>query len=105
MSDVEILIGCKGFEWDKYNSEKIGIKHKVSPFEGEQIFFNVPLVVTDRVKHLGRGNRYYALGRTDANSLLFVVLTVRANRIRVISARDMSRKERKVYKSHEKENT
>ena len=94
-----------GFKWDKHNSKKIWIKHKVSSSEGEQIFFNLPLVVTDTIKHLGRENRFYALGRTDANRYLFVAFTVRANNIRIISARDMSRKERKVYKSHEKENT
>ena len=105
MSNVKLLFGCAGFEWDKHNSEKIWIKHKVSPSEGEQIFFNLPLVIADTVKHSRRENRYYALGRTDANRQLFVVFTVRANNIRIVSARGMSRKERKVYKSHEKENT
>ena len=49
--------------------------------------------------------RYYVLGHTDVDRKLFVVFTVRATKIRVISARDMSRKERKEYKQHEKENT
>ena len=105
MSDVKLLFDCTGFEWDKHNSEKIWAKHKVSPSESEQIFFNLPVVVADAVKHSGKENRYYALGRTDANRQLFVVFIVRAKNIRLISARDMSRKERKVYKLHEKENT
>ncbi|MHC4139356.1 MAG: BrnT family toxin [Planctomycetota bacterium] len=105
MSNVKLLFGCTGFEWDKHNSEKIWIKHKVSLSESEQIFFNLPLVVADTVEHSGRENRYFALGRTDANRQLFMVFTVRSKNIRIISARDMSRKERKVYKSREKENT
>ncbi|MBT3878818.1 MAG: BrnT family toxin [Candidatus Scalindua sp.] len=105
MSNVKLLFGCTGFEWDKHNSEKIWIKHEVSPSESEQIFFNLPLVVADSVKHSGVENRFYALGRTDANRQLFVAFTVRANNIRIISSRDMSYNERKVYKSHEKENT
>ena len=105
MSDMKLLFDCTGFEWDKHNSEKIWLKHQVSPSESEQMFFNLPLVVADAVKYSGIENRYYALGRTDANRQLFVVFAVQANNIRIISSRDMSRKERKVYKSHEKENT
>jgi hypothetical protein len=77
----------------------------MSPSECEQIFFNLPLVVADDVKHSERENRFYALRRTDTNRLLFVVFTVRKNKIRVISARDMNRKERRVYQSYEKEDT
>ncbi|HDH04333.1 MAG TPA: BrnT family toxin [Nitrospirae bacterium] len=105
MSAVKFLFDCTGFEWDKHNSEKIWLKHNVSPSESEQVFFNLPLVGADVEKHSARENRHYALGHTDLNRQLFVVFTVRANKIRIISARDMSRKERKVYKSHEKENT
>ena len=65
----------------------------------------MPLVLADSEKHSEKSNRYYVLGHTDVGRKLFVVFTVRAARIRVISARDMSRKERKEYKSHEKENT
>ncbi len=106
MSDGEpILFNCTGFDWDKHNSEKIWLKHQVLPSECEQIFFNLPLVVAVAEKHSEKSIRYYALGHTDANRKLFVVFTVRAKKIRVISSRDMSRKERKEYESHEKENT
>ena len=105
MSDENILLNCTGFEWDKHNSEKIWVKHKVSPSESEQIFFNLPLIVTDAVKHSEKENRFYALGHTDTNRLLFVVFTIRSNNIRIISARNMSRKERKVYQSYEKEDS
>ena len=91
------LSDCTGFEWDEHNTEKISDKHQVSPSESEQIFFNHPLVVEDDLKHSQKEKRYYALGQTDKGRLLFVVFTIRKDLIRVISARDMSRKEKRVY--------
>lgn len=96
MDDIERLLGCTGFKWDKDNIEKNWLKHKVSPIECEQIFFNKALVAED-LKHSQREKRYYALGLTDDKRLLFVSFTIRRDRIRVISARDMSKKERKIY--------
>jgi uncharacterized DUF497 family protein len=105
MTPSDILSKCIGFEWDEYNADKIWLKHRVSLSECEQIFFNLPLVVADDIKHSEQENRFYALGQTDAERFLFMVFTVRKNKIRVISARDMNRKERRVYQSHEDENT
>ncbi len=99
--DLELLQKCKGFEWDVHNAKKNWRKHGVTPSECEQIFFNLPLVVADDTRHSVKENRFHALGKTDACRTLFVVFTVRRERIRVISARDMSRKERKVYESHD----
>ncbi len=99
----DILTKCTGFEWDKYNADKIWLKHHVSLWECEQIFFNLPLVVSEDVKHSWQENRFFALGQTDAERFLFVVFTIRNNKIRVISARDMNRKERRVYQSYEED--
>lgn len=96
MDDIERLSNCTGFDWDKDNIEKNWLKHKVSPVECEQVFFNKALVAED-LKHSQREKRYYALGLTDDKRLLFVAFTIRKNLIRVISARDMSKKERKIY--------
>lgn len=93
----EILNQCIGFEWDDGNLDKNWLTHKVSPTECEQIFFNHPLVIKDDIKHSEVEKRFYALGKTDLKRMLFLVFTVRSNLIRVISARDMSRKEREVY--------
>jgi len=101
MSDLELLLECTGFEWDESNSVKNWIKHNVSASECEQIFFNHPLVLAEDVKHSKNEKRFYVLGHTNENRLLFVVFTIRSHQIRVISARDMSKKERKVYLSHE----
>ncbi len=92
-----ILSQCEGFEWDDGNINKNWLKHKVSPAECEQIFFNRPLVIQDDIKHSEAEKRFYALGRTDSKRTLFIAFTVGNKRIRVISARDMSRKEREVY--------
>jgi len=90
-----------GFEWDKENTDKIWRKHKVSPFECEQIFFNQPLVVAPDESHSHAELRFYVLGRTDAARPLFLVFTTRKHLVRVVSARAMSRAEREVYKNHE----
>lgn len=97
----ELLSKCTSFQWDEHNAGKIWVKHQVSVSECEQTFFNRPLVVADDVKHSAHENRFYALGSTNLGRLLFVVFTVRQELIRVISARDMSRKERKVFLDHE----
>jgi hypothetical protein len=101
MAIFNIFQKCSGFEWDAHNAEKNWKKHRVTPSECEQIFFNRPLVVEDDEKHSEKENRHYALGLTDTGRMLFVVFTVRLDKIRVISARDCNRKERKVYQSHE----
>ncbi|MBI5826900.1 MAG: BrnT family toxin [Deltaproteobacteria bacterium] len=95
MDIFDLLQKCAGFEWDAHNTEKNWQRHRVTPSECEQIFFNRPLVVA------GDENRFYSLGHTDVGRMLFLVFTVRRDKIRVISARDMNRKERKVYQSHE----
>ncbi|MGA3085664.1 MAG: BrnT family toxin [Thermodesulfobacteriota bacterium] len=99
------LFQCTGFEWDDHNTEKLRARHGVAPTECEQIFFNRPFVVGDDSKHSEKENRFFVLGKTDTGRLLFLVFTVRSNRIRVISARDTNRKEREIYQAHEKENS
>lgn len=93
MVSFETIIG---FEWDKGNEQK-NSKHGVAPAEAEQVFLNQPLIVLDDLKHSLVEPRYHALGQTSEGRLLHVTFTIRTNRIRVISARDMHRKERSVY--------
>ncbi len=87
---------AKGFEWDHGNADKIRARHGVEPFECEEAFFNLPIVAEDAA-HSEEETRYYALGRTQTGRSLFLVFTIRAERIRVISARPMSRRERRRY--------
>lgn len=97
MKNVDLLLECSGFEWDQANAVKNWIRHRVTPSECEQMFFNEPLVIQDDPKHSKTEKRFYALGRTDGGRLLFTVFTIRNKTIRIISARDMNRKERKVF--------
>ena len=97
---AEVLKGIKGFQWDEGNSGKNEKKHGVTDRESEEIFFNEPLIIARSAKGSPE-IRYAALGKTYGSRLLAVVFTSRANRIRVISARPMSRSERELY---EKEN-
>ena len=89
--------GIDGFEWDEGNSDKNWIKHQVPNSECEELFFNLPLMMVDDQKHSQDEQRYYALGQTNGNRWLFIAFTIRENKIRVISARDMSQNERKAY--------
>jgi uncharacterized DUF497 family protein/predicted DNA binding CopG/RHH family protein len=86
---VDELSQAKGFDWDEWNAPKIWEKHSVSQAECEQVFFNEPLVVAGDAKHSEEERRYYLLGMTDQGRLLFLVFTLRADRIRVITARDI----------------
>ncbi len=99
MDERDPLFRCTGFEWDEHNATKNWEAHRVSAKECEDLFFQSPLVVEDDPRHSAQEERYYALGQTVAGRLLFVAFTIRGDRIRVISARDMSRKEREVYRS------
>ena len=94
---LEILKKCTGFQWDSGNSDKNWISHQVTKSECEQIYFNQPLLIKDDKKHSKNEFRYYALGKTDNERLLLIVFTIRENLIRIISARDMSKKEREAY--------
>jgi uncharacterized DUF497 family protein len=95
--NVDILSRVEGFDWDKGNIEKNWERHKVSFIECEEVFFNEPLIVQADEVHSITENRYYALGRTNDERYLFIASTIRANKIRVISARDMSKRERRIY--------
>ena len=88
-----------GFDWDDGNSRKSVRKHDVSQPEAEQVFFKDPLLVVPDVKHSAAEVRFHALGHTDEGRLLHITFTLRegGTLIRVISARDMSRKERTHY--------
>ena len=94
------LARISGFDWDAGNARK-NDAHGVSATEAEQVFFNRPLVAAVDLKHSGAEPRFLALGRTDASRRLLVVFTFRRRLIRVISARDMSRRERREYDNAE----
>jgi len=94
------IIEPKQFQWDPGNERKSSDKHNVSQTEAEQIFFNQPLLLLEDKAHSQREMRFHALGRTDDNRKLHIAFTIRVNKIRVISARPMHKKERKSYEKN-----
>ena len=92
------LTKITGFDWDDGNTRK-NDKHGVSTAEAEQVFFNEPLLMIADTKHSQGEHRFYALGKTDKGRTLHITFTLRnaGEKIRVISARDMHRKERTIY--------
>ena len=93
------LTRVEGFDWDPGNSRKSVEKHAVTQAEAEQVFFCLKVLVLADIRHSLGEVRYHALGVTDDGRHLHVTFTLRGGGrlIRVISARDMHRKERAVY--------
>jgi uncharacterized DUF497 family protein len=94
---ADLIESLEGFEWDGGNSEKNWKRHRVTQAECEHIFANLPLLLSVASEAASSEPRHFALGRTDGLRELAVVFTVRGKRVRVISARPMSRRERKEY--------
>ena len=99
MMDVTSIPEFEGFDWSGGNAKKNWQSHQVTPLEAEQVFFNTPLLCGADAEHSQKESRFYVLGQTDEGRELFVAFTLRGKRLRVISARNMSRKERRIYKS------
>ena len=94
-----------GFDWDEGNARKSADKHEVLQSEAEQVFFNQALLIVPDHKHNHEEPRYHALGVTDDHRKLHITFTLRGagSLIRVISARNMHRKERKIYEQNQKD--
>ncbi|MCL4272924.1 MAG: BrnT family toxin [Anaerolineales bacterium] len=92
-----VLSQLTGFDWDDSNRQKNWEKHQVLASECEEVFFNLPLLLQADPAHSQQETRYFVLGHTTAGRRLFIAFTVRNDKIRIISARDMSKKERKIY--------
>jgi uncharacterized DUF497 family protein len=102
MQRCDPLAACTGFDWDDANVTKNWERHRVTPEEAEEIFFHDPLIVRSDPGHSAREKRYWALGKTTRERRLFAAFTLRHNLIRVVSVRDMSRREVEVYEKREK---
>ena len=90
-----------GFQWDAGNSEKNWLLHEVKQAEVEQAFYNRPVLVSPDSGHSQGEMRHYVLGRSNAGRTLAIVFTIRATLVRPIMARDMSRRERRLYAEQE----
>lgn len=99
------FLKIEGFEWDKGNRDKNLKKHNVTNEEGEEVFSNNPFVSED-IQHSKQEQRFQALGRTHQRRLLFISFTFskvdQKLKIRIISCRDMNRKEEVKYEEIQK---
>ena len=85
------------FQWDKGNKGKNFVKHKVADRECEEVFFDQKKKIFKDALHSGNEDRLILLGQTRSGRILFIVFTLRSGKARVISARDLNRKERHLY--------
>ncbi|MEK7580854.1 MAG: BrnT family toxin [Patescibacteria group bacterium] len=85
------------FEWDQGNIDKNLNRHDVRDREAEEAFHGSFDLIFEDVKHSLKETRYMILGETRENRRIAVFFTVRNDKIRIISARDMSKKERRDY--------
>lgn len=96
------ILDVDGFDWDKGNELKSYSKHGTTKKEAEEVFDNYPLFF-GRGRNKGSEERMLAYGKSNSDKLLTLVFTIRKNKIRIISARQQSRKERNVYNEKAKE--
>lgn len=93
---MKILKQSFEFEWDRGNTGK-NKKHRVSEREAEQVFFDNHKTIYKDILHSKLEKRMIILGKTKDKRLLYVVFTTRNSKIRIISARDINKKEVKFY--------
>lgn len=85
------------FQWDKGNIEK-NKKHNVEDKEAEEAFLDDgKVILKDKLHSTGLEERFILLGKTKRNRLLYVVFTQRDDKLRIISARDINKKEVYLY--------
>lgn len=96
---LKLLQSIKSFDWDEGNTNKNWEKHKVATKEAEETFYNKPLLLFLDKIHSNKEKRFQILGKTNEDRKLFISFTLRNKKVRVISARNMSRKERRQYEN------
>ncbi|MCX5657432.1 MAG: BrnT family toxin [Candidatus Omnitrophica bacterium] len=93
---MRINLEALEFEWDQWNAGK-NKKHNVADSESEEVFFDGHKTMLRDVLHSHREERFILLGKTKKARLLFLVFTRRGKKIRIISARDLNKKETHLY--------
>ena len=86
-----------GFEWDEHNRDKNLVAHGVTSEECEEALFDPHKKIVADAIQAGHEARFILIGCTNADRVLFIVFTLRKNKLRVISARDLNKRERKLY--------
>ena len=86
-----------GFDWDEGNIKKNLIKHGVSCQEAEEVFLDINAIRLEDNKHSLKEQRFASIGKIISNKILIVFFTIRKNKIRIISVRDVNKKEKNLY--------
>ncbi len=96
-------MGILIFNWDQWNIQKNEIKHGISALEAESLFYDGNLIIFEDIKHSGKKEkRWICYGRSAYHNILMIAFTIRNRKIRIISARKASKKERQVYEQEQK---
>lgn len=90
------------FDWDSGNQTKSLVKHGITTTEAEEAFFNFKQILPDQIHSTKTEPRFVMYGQTDAGKILFISLTMRRKRVRIISARPANKTERETYEKLKK---
>lgn len=91
------FVPYQDFEWDEWNVKKNWVRHKTTDKDCEEVFTDPRKRILPDVFHSKKEKRFILIGSTFDARVLYVAFTIRNKRIRVISARDLNRKERNLY--------
>ncbi|OGD92850.1 hypothetical protein A2697_05235 [Candidatus Curtissbacteria bacterium RIFCSPHIGHO2_01_FULL_41_44] len=93
---MSLLDDVAGFEWDEANIAHIA-RHNVTPEEAEQVFFDTDNALDEDIRHSTIEKRFIIIGKTQNRRLLYQIFTRRGDKIRIISSRDINKKEVNLY--------
>jgi hypothetical protein len=86
-----------GFDWDSGNIEKNLVKHGISCQEAEEIFLDINAIHLEDNKHSVKEQRFARIGKSFSGKILIAFFTIRKNKIRIISVRNVNKKENNLY--------
>lgn len=98
MNIAKILESIKGFQWDSANISHIA-KHDVVQKEAEDVFFDSENVLNEDLEHSKVEHRFLVIGKTKDKRILYQIFTIREDKIRIISSRDINKRELTLYSS------
>lgn len=88
------------FEWDDGNVTKNIKKHGILNEEAESVFFDENSLLAEDLEHSKFEDRFQMVGRSAMGKILTIFFTIRKNKVRIISVRNVNKKERNLYESH-----
>jgi len=90
------------FEWDPDKDAANIRKHRVAFSEAATVFGDPLGLSAYDPDHSRQENRFITIGQSMFGRLLMVAHTDRGERVRIISARELTRKEREAYEAQDR---